>query len=167
MFYLNDDHKRWLKEGWVYWWIQNCRARLEGLKQPLSNIPAESEIIPEEDLKRQFETCVLLDLDLNSQDSRLPCWKAPIRRLLERNVLCYEYLKVASWPKLSQRRQFFLNGPSKSRATIRVSSRGVTDIHTPSVVRMAEPANDVSTRWLRVKLLPTDCSPIEETTFTG
>jgi hypothetical protein len=35
------------------------------------------------------------------------------------------------------------------------------------VVRIADPANDVSTRWLRVKLFPTDCSPMEETTRTG
>jgi hypothetical protein len=25
----------------------------------------------------------------------------------------------------------------------------------------------VSTKWLRAKLLPTDCWPIEDTTFTG
>ena len=43
----------------------------------------------------------------------------------------------------------------------------VTDIHTPSVVRIADPANEVSTRWLSAKLFPTDCSPMEETTFTG
>ena len=39
-------------------------------------------------------------------------------------------------------------------------SVGVTDIQTPSVVLMAEPANEVSTRWFRAKLFPTDCSPI-------
>jgi hypothetical protein len=35
------------------------------------------------------------------------------------------------------------------------------------VVRMALPANDVSTRWFRAKLFPTDCWPMDETTFTG
>ena len=59
---------------------------------------------------------------------------------------------------------------------------GVTDIHTPSesvslvqyysseivpVVRMALPANDVSTRWFNEKLFPTDCWPMDDTTFTG
>jgi hypothetical protein len=57
--------------------------------------------------------------------------------------------------------------PSKSIATMRASSVGVTDIQTPSVVRMADPAKDVSTKWFNAKLLPTDCSPIEETTLTG
>ena len=57
--------------------------------------------------------------------------------------------------------------PSKSSATIKASLVGVTDIQTPSVVRMADPANDVSTRWLRAKLFPTDCSPMEDTTRTG
>jgi hypothetical protein len=65
------------------------------------------------------------------------------------------------------------------------SSVGVTDIHTPSVhvgpaiddrmvrkqnipvVRMALPANDVSTRWFNAKLFPTDCWPMDDTTFTG
>jgi hypothetical protein len=65
------------------------------------------------------------------------------------------------------------------------SSVGVTDIHTPSVqpgqslvprtteatnipvVRMALPANDVSSRWFNAKLFPTDCWPIDDTTFTG
>src|SRR6266404_2528119 len=32
---------------------------------------------------------------------------------------------------------------------------------------MAFPANDVSTRWFKEKLFPTDCWPIEDTTFTG
>jgi hypothetical protein len=36
--------------------------------------------------------------------------------------------------------------PSKSIATINASSVGVTDIQTPSVVRMADPANEVSTK---------------------
>lgn len=49
--------------------------------------------------------------------------------------------------------------PSKSKATRSASSVGVRDIQTPSVVRIADPANEVSTRWFRVKLLPTDCSP--------
>ena len=49
--------------------------------------------------------------------------------------------------------------PSKSSATSKQSSVGATDIHTPSVVRIADPANDVSTRWLSAKLFPTDCSP--------
>jgi hypothetical protein len=35
------------------------------------------------------------------------------------------------------------------------------------VVRMALPAKDVSTRWFRAKLFPTDCWPMDETTFTG
>ena len=50
--------------------------------------------------------------------------------------------------------------PSKSSATISASSVGVTDIQTPSVVRMADPANEVSTRWFNAKLFPTDCSPV-------
>ena len=49
--------------------------------------------------------------------------------------------------------------PSKSKATISSPSVGVTDIQTPSVVRIADPAKEVSTRWFKVKLLPTDCSP--------
>lgn len=36
--------------------------------------------------------------------------------------------------------------PSKSSATISASIVGVTDIQTPSVVRIADPANEVSTR---------------------
>jgi hypothetical protein len=51
------------------------------------------------------------------------------------------------------------DAPSKSMATTNASSVGVTDIHTPSVVRMADPANEVSTKWFNAKLLPTDCSP--------
>ena len=63
------------------------------------------------------------------------------------------------------------------------SSVGVTDIHTPSVyfskvymipgvkiipvVLIALPANEVSRRWFNVKLFPTDCWPIDDTTFTG
>jgi hypothetical protein len=35
------------------------------------------------------------------------------------------------------------------------------------VVLMALPANDVSTRWFNEKLFPTDCWPMDETTFTG
>ena len=35
------------------------------------------------------------------------------------------------------------------------------------VVRMALPANEVSTRWFSEKLFPTDCWPIDDTTFTG
>jgi hypothetical protein len=57
--------------------------------------------------------------------------------------------------------------PSKSNATTRASFVGVTDIHTPSVVRIADPAKDVSTRWFKEKLFPTDCSPIDDTTLTG
>jgi hypothetical protein len=34
-------------------------------------------------------------------------------------------------------------------------------------VRIADPAKDVSTRWFKEKLFPTDCSPIEDTTLTG
>ena len=49
--------------------------------------------------------------------------------------------------------------PSKSRETMRESSVGVTDIQTPSVVRIADPAKEVSTRWFKAKLFPTDCSP--------
>ena len=41
------------------------------------------------------------------------------------------------------------------------SSVGVRDIHTPSVVRIADPAKEVSARWFSVKLLPTDCSPVK------
>ena len=52
--------------------------------------------------------------------------------------------------------------PSKSSATMIMLSVGVTDIQTPSVVRMAEPANDVSARWFSAKLFPTDCSPNQE-----
>ena len=51
------------------------------------------------------------------------------------------------------------NLPSKSNDTMIVSSVGVRDIQTPSVVRIAEPAKEVSRRWFNVKLLPTDCSP--------
>ena len=36
--------------------------------------------------------------------------------------------------------------PSKSSTTIKSSSVGVTDIQTPSVVLIADPANDVSAR---------------------
>lgn len=36
--------------------------------------------------------------------------------------------------------------PSKSRDTTRQSSVGVTDIQTPSVVRIADPAKDVSAK---------------------
>jgi len=57
--------------------------------------------------------------------------------------------------------------PSKSKETIRTSAVGVTDIHTPSVVRIADPAKEVSTRWFKEKLFPTDCSPIDDTTLTG
>ena len=35
------------------------------------------------------------------------------------------------------------------------------------VVRIALPANDVSARWFNEKLFPTDCWPIDDTTFTG
>jgi hypothetical protein len=63
------------------------------------------------------------------------------------------------------------------------SSAGVTDIHTPSVyfstsihdsagrkipvVLIALPANEVSRRWFNAKLFPTDCWPMDDTTFTG
>ena len=75
--------------------------------------------------------------------------------------------------------------PWKSSATISASSVGETDIQIPSkytqycavdvklnesdepVVPNALPAKDVSRRWFRVKLFPTDCSPIDDTTFTG
>jgi hypothetical protein len=66
---------------------------------------------------------------------------------------------------------------------MRASSVGVTDIHTPSVyfsasthdpevkkipvVLIALPANDVSKRWFNAKLFPTDCWPMDDTTFTG
>jgi len=73
--------------------------------------------------------------------------------------------------------------PSKSRATSKASSVGVIDIQTPSdwqtrfqkllywvdklgdlpVVLMAEPANEVSIKWLRAKLFPTDCPPKHHT----
>lgn len=36
--------------------------------------------------------------------------------------------------------------PSKSKATMRAFSVGATDIQTPSVVLIAEPAKEVSTR---------------------
>ena len=40
-----------------------------------------------------------------------------------------------------------LNSPSKSIATIRASLVGVAESQTPSVQRIAEPANEVSIRW--------------------
>lgn len=45
---------------------------------------------------------------------------------------------------------------------MRMSLVGVMDIQTPSVVRMAEPAKEVPTKWFKAKLLPTDCSPINK-----
>jgi hypothetical protein len=51
------------------------------------------------------------------------------------------------------------HSPSKSKATIRASLVGLTDIQTPSVVHFADPANEVPTRWLSAKLFPIDCSP--------
>ena len=102
-------------------------------------------------LRTRFEIAVL------KSTSKVSSWA-------ERSMLCTP--RVFSWSKSLTRLAEF-NEPLKSRATIRVVSVGVTDIHTPSVVRIADPANEVSTRWLRAKLLPTDCSPIEETTFTG
>jgi hypothetical protein len=43
----------------------------------------------------------------------------------------------------------------------------INKIATVPVVRMALPANDVSRRWFNEKLFPTDCCPIDDTTFTG
>ena len=51
--------------------------------------------------------------------------------------------------------------PSKANATTRYFGVGVTDIHTPSVVRIADPANVESTKWFNAKLFPTDCSPVK------
>src|SRR5258708_1184505 len=48
-------------------------------------------------------------------------------------------------PKYDQ--DILLNLPSKSIATIRASLVGVAESQTPSVQRIAEPANDVSIRW--------------------
>jgi len=70
--------------------------------------------------------------------------------------------RASSWAERSM-----LWTPSKSNATSKVSFVGVTDIQTPSVVLIALPANEVSTRWFKAKLLPTDCSPMEDTTLTG
>ena len=39
--------------------------------------------------------------------------------------------------------------PSKSIATIRASLVGVAESQTPSVQRIAEPANEVSIKWFK------------------
>ncbi|OJA14305.1 hypothetical protein AZE42_01560 [Rhizopogon vesiculosus] len=56
---------------------------------------------------------------------------------------------------------------SKSKATTQASLVGITDIYTPSVVCIADPAKNVSTRRFNEKLFPTDCSPRDDTTLTG
>jgi hypothetical protein len=85
----------------------------------------------------------------------------------------------------SDPRKGLLHSPSKSRATMSAPSVGETDIQMPSmcmvspltlynyysankpVICIAFLANDVSMRWFRVKLFPTDCSPIDKTTLIG
>ena len=82
------------------------------------------------DVQTRFEIAVL-----NSTSNMSSC--------ADRSMLCIP--GNTSVNSLSLHRMKVL--PSKSRATISSFSVGVTDIHTPSVVRISDPANDVSTRW--------------------
>lgn len=85
----------------------------------------------------EYKKAILLRRTFDTVDTCSPCYDCPNRRVID-------------------------DKPSKSSATMRHSSVGVTDIQTPSVVLIAEPANDVSARWFKAKLLPTDCSPIRK-----
>lgn len=89
-------------------------------------------------------------LNNTSSASKLKSESIALKELGAANLLAHSVQENAPLqgyqiPKHDQDLLLYL--PSKSIATIRASLVGVAESQTPSVQRIAEPANDVSIKW--------------------
>lgn len=95
-----------------------------------SNIPGERKIVAEQNLDRSLNMIIVAEQEKGHTKSD----KATLKSTKSMSSCA---VRSIEWM------------PSKSRATTTSFCVGVTDSHAPSVHRIAEPANDVSTKWLR------------------